>query len=151
MLILVGASCSSSSSNAKILYYQMLMYLIPLDASILSWVIKLLMTTGLFIYINKCKLIISSNTTFLVVNYLLVVYYSVFLVTYYNSYSVMLQMYDYRIDMYLEYLVLILLIDYKDLIINARNFNNKFKYNMLNSYRSISLSNMEVKEDKRWN
>ena len=127
------------------------MYLIPLDASILSWVIKLLMTTGLFIYINKCKLIISSNTIFLVVNYLLVVYYSVFLVTYYNSYSVMLQMYDYRIDMYLEYLVLILLIDYKDLIINARNFNNKFKYNMLNSYRSISLSNMEVKEDKRWN
>jgi len=127
------------------------MYLIPLDASILSWVSKLLMTTGLFIYVNKYKLIISNNNVFLLFNYLLVFYYSIFLVVYYKSYSVMLRIYDYKIDIYLEYIVLLILIDYKGLITNARNFSSKFKYSVLNSYRSISLSYMEVKKDKRWN
>ena len=141
-LILVGASCSSSSSNIKIVYYQIVMYLIPLDASVISWFIKLSMTTGLFIYINKYKLVISNNKMFLLFNYLLVLYYSVFLIMYYNNYSVMLWMYNSKLDMYMEYIVLLTLIDYKRLITNARNYINKFKCSVLNSYRCISSAYM---------
>jgi len=150
-LILVGASCSSSSSNIKILYYQIIMYLIPLEDNLTSWVIKLLMTTGLFVFINKYRLIVKWYKLFISVNFLLVMYYSTYLICYYNNYELMLKLHYSDVDTYLEYIVLLILIDYKGLITNARNFSNKFKYSVLNSYRSISLSYMEVKKDKRWN
>jgi len=126
------------------------MYLIPLEGNLTSWVIKLLMTTGLFLLINRYRLVVKWHKLFMNVNFLLVLYYSTYLISYYNNYELMLKLHYSDVDAYLEYIVLLILIDYKGLITNARNFSNKFKYSVLNSYRRISLAYMEVKRGIRW-
>lgn len=126
------------------------MYLIPLEGNLTSWVIKLLMTTGLFILINKYKLVVKWHKLLMVVNFLLVLYYSTYLISYYNNYELMLKLHYLDVDTYLEYTVLLILIDYKGLITNARNLSNKFKYSVLNSYSRISLAYTEIKRGKEW-
>jgi len=131
------------------------MYLLPLDANLISWVIKLLMTTGLLGLVFKFKLIIEYNKVFLLTNVLLIIYLTIYLFSYYNNYNLMIKMHYSDIDVYLEYIVLLLLIDYEGLITNGREFtksiNNKFKYSMFSPYRYNTSKYMEIKEGKKWN
>ena len=122
----------------------------------LSWFFRGVLTTGLslLIYFSIKKLPtfnLPYLKTLLVLNFILMLYItSVLVLTEYN-YTYMLWLYYSDIDLYIEYGILLTLINYKGLLTYVRININRFKYRVFKSNRGNSLAYKEVYEGKRWN
>ena len=148
----MGALCFHHTDSLKVWSYQVLCMIIgELEDAYLAWFVKCVLTTGLSVFIYlKTKNLPYFRTT-LIMNFVLILYIVNILILTKYRYNDMLLLYHTDADLYLEYIILLTLIDYKGLLTYVRTNINKFKYRMFKSNRGYSLAYKEVYKGKRWN
>ena len=146
LMLLVGIGSSYPTNTFKLWTYQLVCMVFTNP----SYELKLILTTGLLLFMYLECIVVPLQKYLLIVTYVLICYIVCIINVYSYNYTIYEWLYDSDIDLYLEYITILLIVDYKELITNARDNKNKFKYNMFNTCRSISMEIKKVKKGEKW-